>query len=125
MRITHLLLALFLLAFSSCKKDSDDPEPTPTPTPVPQQVTYRIICSDCQVFYYKAGMVQANEYHVNSSWSYSFDGVKGDVVMLMAYNTSNAPQGVNATILVDNDTLCSQTNFCPISGYSFVTDTLE
>ena len=123
MRLTHLLLAFAFLTFFSCKKNNDDPEPTPTP--VQKQITYRIICSDCQVFYYKAGMEQANEYHVNSSWSYSFTGTNGDVALLMAYNTSSAPQGVNATILVDNDTLCSQTNFCPISGYSFVTDTLE
>src|SRR5436190_22397263 len=99
MRGNYLLLVLFTIVFFSCKKKTED---DPTPTPSPKHVTYRIVCSDCEVIYYKSAMVEATEYHKNSSWSYSFDGVKGDVVLLMAYNTSSAPQGVNATILVNN-----------------------
>ena len=122
MRTNYILFLLFTFVFFSCKKKNDD---DPVPASASKHVTYRIACSDCEVIYYKSAMVQGTEYHVNSSWSYSFDGVKGDVVLLMAYNTSSAPQGVNATIMVNNDTLCTQTNYCPISGYSFLTNTLE
>ena len=122
--ILNIILAVTIsgLVISGCKKKDEEELSVP---PIPRHVTYRIICSDCSVFYYKAEMVQGTEYNQNSTWSYSFDGVKGDVVQLVAYNTSGTPQAVSATIMLNNDTLVSRTNYCPISGYSFIRDTLK
>jgi hypothetical protein len=116
---------LMLVTFASCKKDSQGPEPEPAPTPPARHVVYNIGCTDCQVMYYNAQGQTVNEYHKDSNWSYSFDGQAGDVVLLFAYNTGNAPQGVMAKISLNGNVLQEQTNFCPVSGFSFVVDTLQ
>ncbi len=110
---------LMSMVFSSCKKEEEvvqEPE---------RHVEYKIGCTDCEVIYNNSQGQSVTEYNQNNNWSYSFDGKAGDVVLLFAYNTSSVPQGVTASILLNGSTLQEQTNYCPISGYSFVVDTLE
>ena len=68
---------------------------------------------------------QLSEYHQSTGWTYSFNAKKGQQVLLMAYNTASAPQGVTATILLNEDTLETRTTYCPISGVSFCVDTVR
>ena len=119
-----LLSVLFLFACN--KKNESDTTPTPTPVAVQRHVEYRIACTDCEVIYYNGhGDTSVTEFHKNSSWSYSFEGKAGDHVLLVAMNTASAPQGVTACIKLNGDTLASQTTYCPISGTSLVSDTLQ
>lgn len=83
-------------------------------------------CSDCEVIYISDSLgKQQTEYHKNSTWTYSFFGKKGQQVLFLAYNTSSAPQGVTATIELNDSVLTTQTNYCPISGDAFVLDTIR
>ncbi|MFN8285243.1 MAG: hypothetical protein U0V74_00745 [Chitinophagales bacterium] len=118
MRSTLLVFAVALFAFSSCKKEEAKPKV--------YKVTYNIGCSDCMVAYVKdTNGGQASEYHQATGWSYSFDAKLGQEVLLMAYNTSDHPQGVTATIKLNDSILVTQTNYCAISGTSFVVDTIR
>ncbi len=113
-----ILFAFALALFSSCKKES-----IPGKT---YKVKYTMSCTDCEVIYYKDSLQnQQTEYHQNSSWSYTFYGRKGQEVLFLAYNTSSVPQGVTATITLNDSVITTQTNYCPISGDAFVVDTLR
>ena len=109
-----LLFASLTLLLSACKKEDEQV----------YKISYTIGCTDCSVFYTsdQAG-TQFQEYNQNSSWTYSFNAKKNQEVMLMAYNTSSAPQGVTATIKLNDEILETRTTYCPISGYSFCVDT--
>ena len=111
-----LLFAALTLLLSACKKDNEEV----------YKVTYSIGCTDCLVFYIsdQAG-TETEEDNQNSSWTYSFNAKKGQQVMLLAYNTSSAPQAVKATIEVNDEILETRTTYCPISGYSFCVDTVR
>lgn len=115
---TTLLLFIFGLTclFSSCKKEDNKT----------YKVTYRIGCTDCMVVYVSdTEGLQKTEYHQNSSWTYSFNGKPGQQLLLLAYNTSSAPQGVNAKILVNEVVTKDRTTYCPINGSSFCVDTIR
>jgi hypothetical protein len=98
-----------------CKKKTNE---------TPRKVTYKIQCTDCYVVWEENG-VQKNMQHVNSNWTTSFDGMKDSMVLVCAMNTAGTPQGVGATILLNDDTLKHAMNYCPISGTVVVADTLE
>ncbi len=111
------LFALTALALTGCKKE--DRVKT-------YKISYTIGCTDCEVIYVKdTEGTQQTEYHQNSSWSYTFNAKQGQEVLLLAYNTANAPQGVTATIRLNDSILTTQTTYCPISGVSFVVDTIR
>ena len=85
------------------------------------KVNYTIGCTDCNVLYYSDSLEnQKSEIHQNSSWTYTFYGRKGQNVVLEAYNTSSAAQVVTVTIKVNDTTLITQADDCPISGDAFV-----
>ncbi len=119
------LISIIVIVFVSCKKKETDN--IITPVKKTYKVTYSIGCTDCQVIYYSDSLqTQVSEDHKNNSWTYTFYGKKGQEVLLFAYNTSSMAQGVTATIkLNDTTTLATHTNYCPISGYSFVVDTIQ
>lgn len=111
------LFALLAVAITGCKKENS------TKT---YKVSYTIGCTDCEVIYVKdTEGTQHTEYHQNSSWTYSFNAKQGQEVLLLAYNTGSAPQGVTATIRLNDSILTTQTTYCPISGVSFVVDTIR
>jgi hypothetical protein len=116
MKKLPLLLAAFTMLLSSCKKESEEV----------YKITYSIGCTDCMVAYVadQAGN-QSSAFHQNSSWSYSFNAKKNQEVLLMAYNTSSAPQGVTATIMLNDELLETRTTYCAISGVSFCADTVR
>ena len=111
---SYLIFFLAALLLTSCKKSQE----------ANKLVTYRINCTDCFVAWEENGE-QFSAQHMNSSWSRTYRGQPGSVVLLSAMNTSNMPQGVGATILLNGDTLMHRTNYCPISGVVFVIDTLQ
>jgi hypothetical protein len=116
----YYLLAFILIASVACnKKKEDNASVEPK-----RNVTLRISCSDCFVVWHENG-VEKNEQHANSSWTRTFVGNKGTEVLLAAMNTSGTPQAVAAAIVLNNDTLKHQINFCPISGTVIVVDTLQ
>lgn len=117
----HLPLIIALLAsvlIASCSKDNNTNSNSYT-------VQYNIGCSDCMVIYVSdtAG-TQTTEYHQNSDWSYTFEGKRGQEVLVLAYNTSSAPQGVNVRIAVNDSITKDRTTYCPINGVSLASDTL-
>jgi hypothetical protein len=114
-KLFPLLLILAFLA-SSCKKEGA----------TVYNVSYTIGCTDCEVIYVsdQAG-TQSTEYHKNSSWTYSFAGTKNQQLLLLAYNTASAPQGVTATISMNNAVLSTQTTYCPVNGTAFCVDTIQ
>ena len=116
MKKSLLMLTVTLLAFSSCKKESEQV----------YKIEYSIGCTDCEVIYVsgQAG-TQATEFNQNSSWTYSFNAKKNQEVLLLAYNTSSTPQGVTATIKLNDAILETRTTYCPISGVSFCVDTIR
>jgi hypothetical protein len=117
------LFTLFILISCSKKDDDNNTDPQPKPT---IKVTYNIGCTDCQTIYYKDSLEnQSTENHQNSSWTYTFYARRGQKALLFAYNTSGSSQGVTATIKVNDVVTQTQTNYCPISGYSFVVDSIE
>jgi hypothetical protein len=123
-RIIISVLALLFILISCKKKNNDDT--TPVVPKKTYKITYEIGCTDCEVVYYRDSLeVQSTELHQNSTWTYTFYGKKGQTALLFAYNTSNNPQGVTATIKVNEVITTTQTNYCPISGYAFVADTIE
>lgn len=116
MKNLFVVFTVTLLALPSCKKESE----------AVYKVSYRIGCSDCMVAYTSdQSENQLSEYHQSTGWTYSFNAKKGQQVLLMAYNTSSAPQGVTATILLNDDTLETRTTYCAISGVSFCADTIR
>lgn len=119
MKHTIGFLFLAMCIASSCTKDGKDDTAT-------FFVEYSIGCTDCMVVYVAdtAGN-QVTEHNQNSSWTYNFYGKKGQEVLLLAYNTGNAPQGVNVKIAVNDSIHKDRTTYCAISGVSFVTDTLR
>lgn len=114
-----LFIVMFALVFSACKKSENT-------NPQVYKVKYSIACSDCEVIYYKdTEENDTAEYHKNNSWTYTFNAKKGQTVLLFAYNTSDHPQGVTATIELNDSVLTTQTNYCAISGDAFVVDTIQ
>jgi hypothetical protein len=120
MKYVLVLLALVMVTIISCTKE-DSPSDAPT-----YSVKYNIGCTDCMVVYVAdtAG-TQVTEHNQNSNWSYSFNGKQGQEVLLLAYNTSLTPQGVNVKISVNDSIMKDRTTYCAISGVSFTTDTLR
>ena len=115
MKKIYILALLLGFGISSCTKPSEQI----------YSVEYNIGCSDCTVVYVSdQSGTQTSEYHKTSSWKFSFNAKKGQEVLLMAYNTSSAPQGVTATMKLNNQVLQTRTTYCPISGISFVVDTI-
>lgn len=111
------LLLIALLFTSGCKKET---------VAKTYRVSYSIGCTDCEVIYVKdTEGTQQTEYHQNSNWTYSFMAKQGQEVLLLAYNTAGAPQGVTATIRLNDSILTTQTTYCPVSGVSFVVDTIR
>lgn len=115
MKYTLIYLSLLSWVMLACKKKTDETQ---------REVTYKIQCTDCYVVWEENG-TQKNVQHVNSTWSKTFDGMKDSLVLVCAMNTSGAPQGVGATILLNGDTLKHAVNYCPISGTVLVSDTLH
>lgn len=119
MKQLFVLLSTVALLFSSCKKGS-------SPNDTIYKVEYTIGCSDCMVAYVSDQQgSQLSEYHKSTGWTYTFNAKKNQEVLLMAYNTSSAPQGVTATIKLNNTVIATQTNYCAISGISFCADTIR
>lgn len=117
---TALLIFVFTLVLSACKKEKN------VSTVRQYKVKYTIGCTDCTViYYYDENENDTTEYHKNSSWSYTFNGKPGQQLILFAYNTSNTPQGVTTTILLNDTVLASQTTYCPINGSAFCADTIR
>lgn len=116
MKKITILFAAFTFLLSSCKKEDAQA----------YKITYTIGCTDCSVFYTtdQTG-AQGQQYHQNSNWTYSFNAKMNQEVMLMAYNTSSAPQGVTATIMLNDEILETRTHYCPVAGYAFCVDTVR
>ncbi len=120
MRILILIFWIITITIG-CKKDDNDTLKSDT-----YKVQYNIGCTDCMVVYIADSLgTQQTEYNQNSSWSYVFFGKKEQEVLLLAYNTANAPQGVNVKIAVNDSTIKDKTTYCAISGVSFVADTIR
>lgn len=103
-----------------CKKETD------TTSAKTYKVKYNIGCTDCTVIYVAdTSGTQQTAYHQNSSWTYTFNGKQNQELLLLAYNTSNAPQGVNVKIAVNDSVLTDRTTYCAISGVSFAADTIR
>ena len=116
--VMKMYIMLFVvLVLASCSKD--DPSGK-------YIVEYHIGCTDCQVVYISdTEGTQTTEYNQNSDWSYSFEAAKGQEVLLLAYNTSDRPQGVNVNISMNGEVLKDRTTYCAISGVSFAVDTIR
>lgn len=115
-----VLLFAVISVLTSCKKDINDV------TQKPDKITYRMVCTDCQVIYVSDTIgTQSSEFHKNSDWSYTFYGKKNQELLFLAYNTSGSPQAVTATILQNDTVLSTQTRFCPVSSYAFCADTIR
>lgn len=112
-----LLLSFALpMLLSSCKKVSDKI----------YKIEYGIGCTDCMVAYTSDQQgTQSSAYHKSTGWTFTFNAKEGQEVLLMAYNTSSAPQGVTATIKLNDEILETRTTYCPISGVSFCVDTVR
>jgi hypothetical protein len=118
-----VISALIAVCFASCQKEDDDNN---QPEKKLYKVKYNIGCSDCQVIYVSDSLgAQTTEYNQNSSWTYSFYGKLNQEILLLAYNTSSAPQGVNVKIAVNDSILSDRTTYCAISGVSFAADTIR
>jgi hypothetical protein len=118
MRLPFFLFALLFLPilFASCKKETSNAS---------YRVEYAIDCTDCFVVCYDENGNQKSWYHQNSSFSYGFDGEKGDVVLMVAQNTSQAAAAVTGRIRINGTITQEKTSYCPISGTVIVTDTLR
>jgi hypothetical protein len=111
-----LLFAALTLLLSACKKESEQV----------YKVSYSIGCTDCMVVYVSdQNGTQTTVEHQNSSWTYSFNAKKNQEVLLLAYNTASAPQGVTATINLNDEILETRTTYCAVSGVSFCADTVR
>lgn len=119
MRILLFCCAI-ALAMAGCKKETD------TIIAKTYKVKYSIGCTDCMVVYVSdtAG-TQQTAYNQNSSWSYTFNGKLNQELLLLAYNTSNTPQGINVKIVLNDSVLTDRTTYCAISGVSFAADTIR
>lgn len=111
------IMLFVLLVLASCSKEE---------TAGTYMVEYHIGCTDCQVVYVSdKEETQTTEYNQNSDWSYSFEAAKGQEILLLAYNTSDRPQGVNVNISMNGEVLKDRTTYCAISGVSFAVDTIR
>lgn len=120
MKNVFVLIIAAISVLASCKKDTIHSEQKH------YKVTYKIVCTDCQVIYVSDTIgTQSSEFNKNSNWSYTFNGKKDQELLFLAYNTSSAAQGVTATILLNDTVLATQTNYCPVSGYAFCADTIR
>ncbi len=116
MKQIFILVSIITFALSACKKESEQI----------YKVDYSIGCTDCEVIYVSdQSGTQSTKFHQNSTWTYSFNAKKNQEVLLLAYNTSSAPQGVTATIKLNDIILETRTTYCPVSGVSFCTDTVR
>ncbi|MBK7147540.1 MAG: hypothetical protein IPH78_01650 [Bacteroidetes bacterium] len=116
MKNIFLLFSIAITLLPSCKKASDSI----------YKIEYSIGCSDCMVAYTADQQGnQISEYHKSTGWTYTFNAKQGQQVLLMAYNTSSAPQGVTSTIKLNDEILETRTTYCPISGVSFCVDTIQ
>jgi hypothetical protein len=119
MKKIAVLLLVFGLALTACKKKKD---------PVPENpfgVQYSIVCTDCAVLYYYDEIGNDTmEFHKDSNWKYGFTGKKGQRLFLFAYNTSETPQDVTATILLNDTILERKTTYCPVNGSVLCADTI-
>lgn len=116
MKKAFTLLFAGALFFSSCKKENSQV----------YKITYSIGCTDCMVAYTSDQQGnQSSEYHKSTGWTYTFNAKKDQEVLLMAYNTSSNPQGVTATIELNDEILQTRTTYCAISGVSFCADTVR
>lgn len=110
------VLTITTMLISSCKKE----------TAKVYKVEYAIGCTDCEVIYTSdTEGNQLTEFNQNSTWNYSFNAKPGQEVLLLAYNTSSAPQGVTATIKLNGLVTKTRTTYCPINGISFCADTIR
>ncbi len=126
MKNLSLLLFVFALLFSACKKETETTLTNTNPSSKTYKVKYTIGCTDCEVIYVSDTLgTQSTAFHQNSTWTYSFNAKKNQELLFLAYNTSTAPQGVTATIFLNDTILVTRTNYCPISGYSFCVDTVR
>lgn len=113
-----LFLAIIIIAISSCKKEN------PNPAQKIFKVKYTMVCTDCEVIYVSDTLgTQSTAYHQNSSWSYTFNAKENQQLLFLAYNQSANPQGVTATILLNDSILATQTTYCPFNGSAFCADT--
>ena len=118
MKKVYFFALLIIILITSCKKENN--------TLKTYKVVYSIACTDCEVIYYKDSLqTEQTEYHKNNSWTYTFNAQKGQAVLLLAYNTSSQPQGVTATISLNDSVLTTQTNYCPIASDAFVADSVR
>lgn len=118
---TFILLLCIATITNGCKKDNNGTLKSET-----YKVQYNIGCTNCMVVYVADSLgTQQTEYNQNSSWSYVFFGKKEQEVLLLAYNTADAPQGVNVKIAINDSTIKDKTTYCAISGVSFVADTIR
>ena len=100
-----ILISIISIVFFACKKEDDKNNIITPVVPVKKtyKVTYEIGCTDCQVIYYGDSLeTQVVEDHRTSTWTYTFYGRKNQSALLFAYNTSGAPQGVTATIKLND-----------------------
>jgi hypothetical protein len=117
-----LLMLLFItVVAAACKKDVGINLDSKS-----YKVQYSIGCTNCMVVYVADTLgTQQTEYSQNSNWTYSFFGKKGQEILLLAYNTSDLPQGINVKIAINDSTTKDKTTYCAISGVSFATDTIR
>jgi len=122
--MTRIILLMFCIAtIVGCKKNDTDND---LPKAKTYKVQYNIGCTNCMVVYVADSLgTQQTEYNQNSSWSYTFFGKKEQEVLLLAYNTASAPQGVNVKIALNDSILRDRTTYCAISGISFAADTIR
>lgn len=121
-----LVLFAFSIFLFGCKKETTSTNTNNNTIPKTFKVKYTIGCTDCEVIYVSDTLgTQSTAFHQNSSWTYSFNAKKNQELLFLAYNTSSTPQGVTATIFLNDSILETRTNYCPISGYSFCVDTVR
>jgi hypothetical protein len=114
-KIKFFTFALAVLFMSACKKENKSKNATQKFT-----ISYEMSCTDATVTYSIDETNTTSEYHKSSGWTKSFEAKKGQTVHLIVYNTSSVPQGVGAKILLNGKVIKEGTNFCPISGYTWL-----
>ena len=120
MKKIFVLLVVITVAISSCKKENTNPAQEIF------KVKYTMVCTDCEVVYVSdTSGTQSTAYHQNNSWSYTFNAKKDQQLLFLAYNQSATPQGVTATILLNDSVLTTQTTYCPFNGSAFCVDTVR
>lgn len=110
------IICAMAIGLFACKKDSN--------AEAKRTVEYSIACSDCYVVCYDENGQEKSYYNQNSNWKYTMEAQAGDVVLLVAHNTSNGYATVGATIKLNGEVIKTAQSYCPISGTVLVTDTL-